>query len=370
MSQSENPLGFFLDKGYTVYKRDYDNASSGANGFVYPALRNSDGKKVAIKSVKKYVKNANGQKSYFNEYFIEKEADILHALTNPSDEKQSSTCKLLGSLCLLDMWSTDRTYYFVTPWIDGPSLTRWIYSVYKILPANVEKNPAHPWVEMYKRGEITEYGLNKAILYLMYELSNTVKGLHDQNIAHSDLKPDNIHVSAKSCLLQLKNGFNPLTFSCHLVILDFGLSCLFNAVKSDDKCYATTPMMNAPETWGMKEDEYHANVKNQDVFSLGLVIAWMGMGYHPYHNKNSTDQSLKESSKEAGYLIDTGIAELDIILEDNALTNNPNKRDLNELVSSLKSLYTRYNEDHIKKHNTLILLEPLLGQLDKHLSYP
>lgn len=360
---SNTPIRFFEQRGYTVYQKDYDSKMSGANGSVFLALRNSDGKRVAIKSVKKYVMNPKTkERSYFDKYFIEKEADILHALTNPGDEKQSSNCKLLGSLCLLNMFETDKSYYFVTPWIDGPSLTSWIHNVYNVLPKNIKNNNNHSWIDMYRKGEITEYNLNKSVLYLMLELCKTVKGLHDQNIAHSDLKPDNIHVSDKSCLMQVKNGFNASTFSCHLVILDFGISCFFTAQNDEDKCFATTPMMNAPESWGMNSKDYHNNVKAQDIFSLGLIIAWMAMGHHPYDG--NTDD-LKSGSENTDTYIFTGITELDIILVDNALEKDPQKRNLDYMIESMSSLYERYSQDHAKKYETLELLRPAMNALDE-----
>lgn len=375
MAQARQPDPFFLKHGYVVYGDDFNAAVSGNNGKVFPAIRMSTGDKVGIKLVEKFTTNAYGQKSAVDEKFINKEADILNKLTIPRNINEDSHCKLLGSLCLLEMFDTYDAFYFVMPWIDGPSLSQWITTIRKTLPTNIANTHGnHRWVKAFKKGNITKYGLNKGVLYLMLELSKTLQKLHNQNIAHSDLKPDNIHVSHKSCLLQLKNlkdEIDPNTFECHLVILDFGLSCLFNAVELHEQCLGTTPIMNAPESWGMSPIDFHKNVKHQDVYSLGLILAWMGMGEHPYDDVKETDdnkllEKLIRNSQKAKNFINTGIKELDYIIKTYAVCQDREQRNLDELVHNLEFLYMHYNVSSTTNGEMLQLFSPLMKEVDEY----
>uniref|UniRef100_A0A1I8AHD4 Protein kinase domain-containing protein n=1 Tax=Steinernema glaseri TaxID=37863 RepID=A0A1I8AHD4_9BILA len=95
---------------------------------------------------------------------------------------------------------------------------------------------------------------HKHISFLLYQILCAVKYLHESNIMHRDLKPDNIGVNDQGCEVKL---------------LDFGLSCV-QAHDLKHSPYVVTRFYRAPEiVLGL---EYSKKV---DLWSVGCILAEM-----------------------------------------------------------------------------------------------
>ena len=92
-----------------------------------------------------------------------------------------------------------------------------------------------------------------------------MKHLHDRDICHRDLKPENIMFTSRS-------GFN-------LKVIDFGLSKL-KAHQMTTRI--GTPYYVSPEVLS-GERPY---TKECDLWSLGVILYFIVVGYPPFHGTN------------------------------------------------------------------------------------
>ena len=135
------------------------------------------------------------------------------------------------------------------------------------------------------------------------QLIQTIKYIHNNNIVHRDIKPDNI-------LLELNNTIK---------ICDFGVSKEIKQGKLiNDAC--GTPAFIAPEI--LKDEPY--DPYKTDIWSCGVVLFAMITGFFPFRGIN--ERELNESILSGNYPKIKDIPEELRNLMDRLLEINPDKR--------------------------------------------
>lgn len=107
---------------------------------------------------------------------------------------------------------------------------------------------------------------------IFVDLVDAAEACHKSNIAHGDIKPENILLSHD---FQIK-------------LIDFGFSKIIDDNLIND--YAGTPCYSSPE-FNMGDKGYDG-VKN-DIFSLGVVLFALIMAQLPFDHSNMSDQRYK-----------------------------------------------------------------------------
>ena len=139
-------------------------------------------------------------------------------------------------------------------------------------------------MEYASNGELKDYinGTNSRIpenisAKLFIQIVKAVKFLHDNNIAHCDIKPENI---------LLDKFFNPK-------INDFGFSQKFNGEKGDYLLhkFSGTTIYCSPETKFAFTKGFDG-IKN-DIFSLGILLFVITIGDFPYQRASYSDEKYK-----------------------------------------------------------------------------
>lgn len=111
-------------------------------------------------------------------------------------------------------------------------------------------------------GYYYKYISDDIIANMTNQIVSTVKYLHENNVAHRDIKPDNIvmNISASGEII--------------LKIIDLGMGCLFNSTdRLGSGDYA------APEIFNRDED---FDVFLTDIWSIGIIVYTLGHGLHPF----------------------------------------------------------------------------------------
>lgn len=197
--------------------------NSGSYGTVYRAKNKIDSKLYAIKEIDIY--NSMKLMSIYNKEKvikkIKKEIEIMKILSKPS-------C-YVSIPCYYGYFEYNNKIYIVMQYIDGLNLISW----FKTKPSNLQ------------------------IVNLMNELLKTLEYIHNKNVVHSDINPNNIMIDMKSS---------------ESYIIDFGISCL-------EKCigFAGTPGFIAPEVTDQK-----IRLPSSDIWSLGSTLKYVYKG----HNEN------------------------------------------------------------------------------------
>lgn len=245
-------------KDYTITRR----ISSGGFSFVYLAENNITKETVVIKEYmpnsisvrekgvetyiideKDYVKFQNGLKLFF------KEMSII------------SRIKHKNIIDIIDYFEMNNTAYIVTPYEYGMPLINYI--------SNLKKDKT--FIE------------EEDLLQIIVGILEAIKVLHEHDILHLDLKPNNIWLRSNK----------------EILILDFGTSLDKNQVRLDNRFY--TIGYAAPEQYG-------AFYKPLDI---GFWTDYYGIGatlYHLITQTNATDSlQLKQRNESISILEDTPI---------------------------------------------------------------
>ena len=112
---------------------------------------------------------------------------------------------------------------------------------------------------------------------IFIQIVNTVKYLHENNIAHCDIKPENI---------LLDKNFIPK-------LNDFGFSQIFNGQKGDYTLhkFSGTTIYCSPDTKFAYTKGFDG-IKN-DIFSLGVLLFVITIGEFPYKIASYSDEKYK-----------------------------------------------------------------------------
>jgi serine/threonine protein kinase len=136
--------------------------------------------------------------------------------------------------------------------------------------------------------ELTEfmYTLDvHSILFIMQRLLEQLTTFHNNNITHSDIKPQNI-------IIQFKD-----TFVKNVLFIDFGLACIQDTCK-----YSGTVSYMAPEALrNLQKETTIENIKKTDIWSLGVVFYRLLNKTFPY---KSYDDYLYNKKSELSELSD------------------------------------------------------------------
>jgi len=178
------------------------------------------------------------------------------------------------------------------------------------------ESPKHFWlVEEYFNGEELIVLIERKnfkpfkeglAMKLFIQMISAVLHAHRQNVAHLDLKLDNILINSKK---QIK-------------VIDWGLST--SQDPSNCMKFCGSPEYCAPEIWFRTSDSPY-NAFKADVFSLGVILYALIFGRFPF-NKNSLQNMRK------GFAVDIYFLETVIVNEHakdllkSMLNNNPTER--------------------------------------------
>ncbi|CAD8072127.1 unnamed protein product [Paramecium primaurelia] len=258
----------------------------GSSAKVYSAQNVLNQDIYAIKAIEKSFLNQTEKVSglvimlkFINQAAYKMEVQILKILSPYSQ----------NFLTLKEIYEGDNTFYLVTDYLEGPTLSEEI-EIAKNLPD--------------RRLPIL------TIKILMYKLLSSLALLHENKIIHRDLKPDNL-------MFAKKNDYSSL------VLVDFGLATFETLDKFlFPKC--GTPGYVAPEILNLNyENKYTTKV---DIFSSGCILFKLLTGKSIFGGK-SFDDVLRANKKcyidldlpiDHVYLTDLSINLLEQLLNKNA----------------------------------------------------
>ena len=207
----------------------------GAFSTVYQVKQKSTGQLRACK----YISKANFTEKSLKQFDFE--CELLKQSDHPYIVK------------LFDIFQTDKSYYLIMEKCEGGSLSN-----------RIEERINHkkPFDE-------------KILSEIIHQIASSIKYLHERNICHRDLKPDNI------CLTNtgpLENNVSKL--------IDFGLTKL---VKNDSTLNSVvgSVLYVAPE---VLQQNY---TKKCDVWSLGVMIFFFVGGYPPFLGLDDSGTKIK-----------------------------------------------------------------------------
>ncbi|XP_078485546.1 MAP kinase-activated protein kinase 2-like [Ciona intestinalis] len=156
---------------------------------------------------------------------------------------------------------------------------------------------------------------------VMRDIGSAIKHLHDNNIAHRDVKPENLLYSSKGA-----DGILKLT--------DFGFAKLTTSSKSlNTPCY--TPYYVAPEVLGPEHYD-----KSCDMWSIGVIMYILLCGFPPFysHHGLAISPGMKKRIRNGQYSFPdpewSAVSEEGKTLIRKLLNTDPQKRiTINEFVA-------------------------------------
>lgn len=247
------------------------NSSEPIGSGSFGAVRKGDenGKKVAIKSF-------FDETQYDHEVYI---YGVIHDICANKDNK-SKYPQYKNNVCINYKFIPNNTIDVKGPNIDvkGSDITPTGHSlVMDYLDISLEKFIKKH--NKYKGGDFFCF-THHTIIKIMKDTIQGLIFLHANNIAHSDIKADNIMIRC------VKEDCNEMI---NAVIVDYGLSCYYvegicddvipspmclNRIKCEEKSYRNQGLVSRRAS--LSEKTHHMR-KNNDVYALGLVF------YHVMH---------------------------------------------------------------------------------------
>lgn len=206
----------------------------GAQGSVYKAINKLDGKVVAIKLL--YVKV--GSDKYYQAI---SEVDILEKISRPQ-------CNLFLSCYYNHTYDIKNSRLIVEmEYIDGITMNRYCRNI-------------------RDQGDYSK--LYKHLLLITKDIITAIKLIHDKDVIHNDIKPENILID---------NNLTPK-------LVDFGVSCISSPCELNrtelDCCkgFSGTPQYASPE---MLQSNVRYN--QSDIWSLGVTLYFCATGTYPFN---------------------------------------------------------------------------------------
>jgi serine/threonine protein kinase len=156
-------------------------------------------------------------------------------------------------ICLDKVLETDKFLIIISEYIEGQELFDYIYKKDKVRYEEVK--------------------------YIMYQLLKTLNYVHNTlNMAHLDIKPENIMINPKTKFV---------------TIIDFGLSCTKdNCIKGGTRGYMSPQIK---EIWNSPEILTLNSAKNADIFSLAIVFYNLLYCSSPFNNIDVLKLSFDET---------------------------------------------------------------------------
>ncbi len=180
---------------------------------------------------------------------FKKEAEILKSLN-----------EVPGIVPVSEIIEANNTVYYVMQYLDGQTLDKKIHT-----ETRLEENAALP---------------------IIRKVGKALGVLHNKNMMHLDVKPENI------MLVDKFGEINP-------VLIDFGLSRSYNMFgreSSGKKIFAISEGYSPVEQYGII-NSFHAET---DVYALAATLFHMLTGEVPKPSKDITDSYVKETMKKYG----------------------------------------------------------------------
>lgn len=275
-TQTEGPV-YFEKKSLTDNYKLQGELGKGNYGIVHLAQQNVTNKLVAIKELKTVnVKTINS---------VKQEVEMLKILL--------PTCHP-NFLCYEDAFEDLGKIYLVTNYIKGFNLKDTASIIYH---------------QFFETNKMLYYSI---ILSLLQDLLYILSVIHERNIVHGDIKPENIivrrDISFKNKILS--QGTTEANLIWQPVLIDFGLSCL--ATSPSCQKPAGTPLYMAPEIF-----VHGRRYPESDIWALGLCFYIILTGDVPWPVELKTVPDFKN------YIIN-GNYKLDIATPNSTLDNTLN----------------------------------------------
>ena len=210
------------------YYEMLDDIGEGKFGLVKLGVHKSTKERVAIKIIEKSSMKDNDAE------LVKTEIDIMKLCHHPNIVR------------LLDHFENAEYIFIVMEYLSGGSLSNYL-----------KKN---------------KYNLSdKKIIEIIYQIGLGLKYLHQYGIVHRDLKPDNIMLSEKGDMNQIK-------------IMDFGLSKIMGPKETVDDGFGTLCYV-APEV--LLRIPYNNEI---DIWSLGVILYFMSSGLLPFDDDSDNEE--------------------------------------------------------------------------------
>ena len=230
--QEENDIKIYAEMLVSENKEDVlkfykplEPIGQGSFGKVFKVKQLSTGNIYAMKVVSKNCDFQDGNKNFL------REISVLRKLDHPNILK------------IYEYFVNEKYYYFIMEYVSGGELYQQIY-------------------EMQYYDESTAANIMKQIF-------SSVCYLHQMNIVHRDLKPENMMITSKKEQVEIK-------------LIDFGTE---NYVKKGKKLRTRigSPYYIAPE------DLKGCYGKECDLWSCGVILYILLVGYPPFDGKNNNE---------------------------------------------------------------------------------
>ncbi len=256
-----------------------DVLGSGGQGTVYKAVIKQSGQLIALKILK--INPAS--KNYTN---IINEIDSLEKISNPKCSPYLS--------CYYDHFYDPKKMIMIIEmeYIKGDTLGFYAKRLFEM--------------EEYNR-------LYRHLVAITNDLVKGIKIIHDNNIIHNDIKPNNIIINSEKVP----------------VLIDFGLACDIESKKCDVstsgtsglgccKIFGGTPYYMSPESFDL------VRYKESDIWSLGVTLYYSATGgKYPYDFKSFNMKEVREIIDGSNpKLLKTTNSQLNVIVN-GALKKNP-----------------------------------------------
>ena len=221
----------------------------GANSKVYQVKQKSTGYLRACK----YIEKQNFKKECLSQF--EEECKILQQADHPNIVK------------LFEIFETDKSFYLIMENCVGGSLS---------IKIDERINHKRPFDE-------------NILSEIFRQIASAIKYIHDKNICHRDLKPDNI------CFTHMGNMEGNTA-----KLIDFGLSKMMSYEEKIFSSLVGSPLFVAPEVLNQKY------TKKCDIWSLGIILFLLVGGYPPFigiDNNQTNDKiaKMEYEFKEEGF---------------------------------------------------------------------
>lgn len=185
-----------------------------------------------------------------------------------------------GVVRVRDVFEENNTVYYVMEFIARPR--------------NFEKEGSITRQNsMTLRDMVEEKGIisEEELLYFGLQLSDALIAIHNANILHLDVKPDNVMVSAEEVTVVSLDNLHKRQYQ--LVLIDFGTSKILDQKSTNATLnrfaffskYYSAPELTTGLYWpndvNKDQNQIIESFKNKDVYSLGATLYYLLTGSNP-----------------------------------------------------------------------------------------